>query len=393
MEIKKKGELTAQGTKASQRALRKNFAFFARPLRSRPNGMAGRALRLGFWPFCFLLASCQKPGNNNPAPSGNYQHGVWFIDEGLFTAGNAGLDFYHLDKDTLETNVFQNINGKPLGDVLESMYHYNGHYYLVVNGSNEVLVVDDKTLKVSTVIPYIVYPRYFLPVSNQKAYVTDNTNEGINIIDLQTNTVAGKITYDPKPNPDSAYASWTEQMVQYHSNVFVAAVKTGKLLIINSITDKITDTISLSIGLKDLVMDAQNRIWALCDGTLATPYINSRLFCLDTTGKILKSYTFPDPGTGTGNLTINATDDTLFYIHSGVYKLGINQNSLSSSSIIDGTGHDFYGLGVNPLNSDIYVGDALNFTQPGIVFQYNSAGKLLKTHHCGVGPNGFLFVN
>ena len=381
--MKKKEEQTAESTKASQRSQRKNFALFARPLRS---------LRLGLWPVCFLLASCQKPNNNNPAPSGNYQHGVWFIDEGLFYAGNASLDFYHLDKDTLETNVFENINGKPLGDVFQSMYHFNGQYYLVVNNSNEIIVANDKTLKVSTVIPDIIYPRYFLPVNSQKAYVTDNTDEAINIIDLQTNKVSGQITYDPKPKPDSVWASWTEQMVQYNNNVYVAAVKTGKLLIINSLTDKITDTISLSIGLKDLVLDAKHRIWALCDGTLANPFINSKLFCLDTTGKLLEGYTFPNISTGAGNLILNATADTLFYICGGVYKMAINQTSLPIASIIDGSGHNFYGLGVNPSNSDIYVGDALNFTQPGIVFQYSSTGKLLKIHHSGVAPNGFLFI-
>src|SRR6185437_7736090 len=193
-------------------------------------------------------------------------------------------------KDTLESNVFENVNGKPLGDVLQSMYHYNNSYYLVVNNSNELLVTEDKTLKVSTVIPNIILPRFFLPVSNQKAYVTDNTGKGINIINLQSNTISGQIAYNPKP--DSALASWTEQMAQFNNKVYVAAVKTGKLLVINSLTDKITDSIGLSIGLKDVIIDAQNRIWALCDGTLANTFINSKLYCLDTMGKILKSYTF-----------------------------------------------------------------------------------------------------
>src|SRR6185437_9319875 len=142
-------------------------------------------------------------------------------------------------KDTLESNVFENVNGKPLGDVLQSMYHYNNSYYLVVNNSNELLVTEDKTLKVSTVIPNIILPRFFLPVSNQKAYVTDNTGKGINIINLQSNTI-------------------TEQIAQFNNKVYVAAVKTGKLLVINSLTDKITDSIGLSIGLKDVIIDAQN---------------------------------------------------------------------------------------------------------------------------------------
>ncbi len=336
-----------------------------------------------------LFFSCQKTVDN-PAPSGNYQHGVWFIDEGLFMSGNAGLDFYHLDKDTLESNVFENVNGKPLGDVCQCMYHYNNKYYLVVNASNEILVADDKTLKVSAVIPNITYPRYFLPVSSKKAYVTDNTGKGINIIDLQSNTVSGQIPYNPKP--DSAYASWTEQMVQYGNKVYVAGVERGKLLVINALTDKINDTISLSKGAEDVVLDNQNRIWVLCDGTIANPIINSKLYCLDTSGKILNAYTFPDINTGPGNLTMNAAKDTLFYFYDGVFKMGINQGTLPGKSIISGSGHNFYGLGVNPSNGDIYAGDALDYVQPGIVFQYNSSGKLLKSHHTGVEPNGFLFV-
>lgn len=375
-----KDTINAKNPEAPQSSKRKTFISSAMPL---------RPLRLFL--FCFLLYSCHKPGNNQSPPSGNYQHGVWFIDEGGFMYGNASLDFYHKDKDTLESNVFENVNGKPLGDVLQSMYHYNNSYYLVVNNSNELLVTEDKTLKVSTVIPNIILPRFFLPVSNQKAYVTDNTGKGINIINLQSNTISGQIAYNPKP--DSAWASWTEQMAQFNNKVYVAAVKTGKLLVINSLTDKITDSIGLSIGLKDVIIDAQNRIWALCDGTLANTFINSKLYCLDTMGKILKSYTFPDINTSPGNLTLNATKDTLHYIYGGVFKMGINESNLPATNIISGYGHSFYGLGVDPENSDIYVGDDLGFSQPGFVFQYNSAGKLLKTHHSGVGPNGFLFVN
>ena len=374
-----KNKLTAKNPMVSQSSKRKISAFFAKPL-----------LPLRLLLFFFLLASCNKPDHNQPAPSGDYQHGVWFINEGGFMYGNASLDFYHKDKDTLERNVFENVNGKPLGDVLQSMYHFNSSYYLVVNNSNELLVTDDKTLKVSSFIQNIIYPRYFLPVSGQKAYVTDNTGRGINVINLQSNTISGQIPYNPKP--DSAWASWTEEMVQWHNNVYVAAVKTGKILVVNTVSDNITNSIGLSIGLKDLVLDAQNRIWALCDGTLANPFINSKLYCLDTTGKILKSYTFPDINTSPGNFTINATKDTLYYLYGSVYKMGINESNLPATNIISGNSHSFYGLGVDPSNSDIYVGDDLGFSQPGIVFQYNSSGKLLKTHHSGVGPNGFLFV-
>ncbi len=339
----------------------------------------------------FFMVSCQKPDKKQAAASGNYVHGVWFINEGGFLQGNASLNFYHTDKDTVESNVFENVNGKPLGDVLQCMVHYNNKYYLVVNASNNLLITDDQTLKVSSVISNIVYPRYFLPVSGTKAYLTNLTGKGINIINLQDNSVSGQISYNPKP--DSAWAGWTEQLVQFQNHVYVAAVKTGRLLIINTNSDKITDSIVLGVGLKDVVIDVQKRIWALVDGTLANPIINSKLYCLDTTGKILKTYTFPDINTGPGNLVMNAAKDTLYYTYAGIYKMSVDDPDLPYQSLIDGNGHNFYGLGIDPENSDIYAGDALAFSQPGIVFQYNSSGKLLKSHHSGIGPNGFLFVH
>jgi len=338
----------------------------------------------------FFAFSCKNPDNPQPAASGNYQHGVWIINEGGFGFGNASIDFYHKDKDSLEKNVFENVNGHPLGDVLQSVNHWNGKYYLVVNNSNNILVVDDKTFKLVSVISNLVLPRFILPVI-QKAYVTSNTSKEITIIDPTTYSIIGHIPFNPKP--DSAWASWTEQMVYYNNNIYVAAVKAGKILVINNQTNQIMATINLSIGVKDLVIDLDNNIWALCDGTLATPFIQSKLYRINPqTNTIEKEFTFPGASSGVGNLTLNATTDSIYFVNGGIYKMGIHETALPSTSLVSGKGHSFYGLGIDPTDHSIYAGDALDFTQNGLVFQYSSNGQLKKVHKDGVGPNGFLFV-
>jgi len=334
--------------------------------------------------------SCKNPDNPQLAPSGNYQNGIWIINEGLYGAGNASLDFYHKDKDTLERNVFENVNGHPLGDVLESVTHWDNKYYLVMNSSFDIVVVDDKNFKLQTVISTNTEPRYMLPINNQKAYLTNETANKITILNPTTNAITGQIPY--KPGPDSL-GSWTEQMVAYKNDIYVAAVKTGKLLVINSLSDKIIDTINLSVGAVDVAIDKENKIWVLCDGTIAIPNINSKLYCVDPiNNSILQQYTFPDIKTGVGKLTFNPNKDSLYYVNGGIYKMGIHQGSLPSKSIVDGNGFTFYGLGIDPDNNTIYAGDAFDFTQNNPVLQYSQTGKLLKIHHDGVGPNGFLFV-
>jgi DNA-binding beta-propeller fold protein YncE len=82
----------------------------------------------------------------------------------------------------------------------------------------------------------------------------------------------------------------------------------------------------------------------------------------------------------------------LFFVSGSIYKMGIHDQGFPAKSFINGSGHLFYGLGIDPDNNTLYAGDQNNFTQPGVVLQYSPSGKLLKTHKAGVGPNGFLFV-
>ncbi len=49
-----------------------------------------------------------------------------------------------------------------------------------------------------------------------------------------------------------------------------------------------------------------------------------------------------------------------------------------------------YGIGVNPANGDIYVGEA-NFSAVGRVQVYNSNGGAVANFEAGIAPNGFVF--
>ncbi|MBO4430059.1 MAG: hypothetical protein J5790_01800, partial [Bacteroidaceae bacterium] len=57
----------------------------------------------------------------------------------------------------------------------------------------------------------------------------------------------------------------------------------------------------------------------------------------------------------------------------------------------NGRRHKLYGIGVSPRNGDIYVGDAVDYSQAGVVYRYDAAGTLIDQFRVGINPNHFAF--
>ena len=54
-------------------------------------------------------------------------------------------------------------------------------------------------------------------------------------------------------------------------------------------------------------------------------------------------------------------------------------------------GRTYYGLGVDPVNSDVYVADAVDYMQSGVVYRLNATGEQIDKFTVGIIPNGFCF--
>jgi DNA-binding beta-propeller fold protein YncE len=328
--------------------------------------------------------------DNKPAPSGKYSHGVWILNEGLYTSGSASVDFYHKDSSVREENIFQRVNQRPMGDVLQSMLEYNGHYYAVVNNSNKIEVLDTKDFKSVGVIEGLTSPRYMLPISAEKAYVTDLYARSISIVNPTTYSITGKIDYNT--GGDTSWQNWTEQMIAVGKEVFVCAVKEEKVLVINSETDKITDTIPVLAEPQWMAKDKNGKIWVMSDGSIDTR--NSHLYRIDpATHTVEKEFIFPSTKIGPVRLKLNAAGDQLYFIYKDVYRMDISATELPMQPLIPAAGKQLYGLGVDPKNGDIYIGDAIDHVQNGQVYRYKSDGTLIQTIPAGNSPLDFLFVD
>lgn len=93
------------------------------------------------------------------------------------------------------------------------------------------------------------------------------------------------------------------------------------------------------------------------------------------------------------SLKIDFSGENLFYLNNGVFVSNIYSNELPAQPLIFEENRLFYGLGIDPVLNEIYVSDAIDYIQNGIIYRYSSQGNLLDSVKSGIIPQYFQFVS
>lgn len=333
------------------------------------------------------LFSCKKD-DDNPNDAFLQPGNVIVLNEGQFMAGNASVSFFNTSNSDLIVDLFESQNNRPLGDVLQSIYIADQKAYLVVNNSGKIEIVDTRDFKSLGTITGFTSPRYILPVSSQKAYVSDLFSGSISIVNLNTNTITGTITTNGQ----------TEEMLLVGGRVYVANTGSSYVYVINPNNDTKEDSILVAGGPNSMRVDQNGKVWVLSQGL--TEYdqdwnivdqVPGGLYKINPTNKSVElSFSFSTSDFPT-KLNINGSKNKLYFLNNGVFSMNISDVNLPGSAFISQGTASFYGLGVNPSNGDIYVGDAIDFVQRGVVYRYSADGTLIEQFLAGINPNGFAF--
>jgi len=340
-----------------------------------------------------FFTNCSKNDNfsevNTETSDYTQGKGVFIVNEGNYTQGNASISFYNYYTHKIYQSIFYNKNKRPLGDVAVSMNIINGLAYIVVNNSGKIEVVNPEDFNSVKTITGFISPRFILPINNQKAYVSDLRSTNISILNPENNIIIGKIacgkSTDRMLNVDNLVfvCNWSEYYVHQANNT---------ILVINSITDQLIDSIKVGKEPNSMVVDKNKKLWVLSSGG----YNNEtypELNCINISNlQIEKTILFPNKYLSPQCLTINKTGDTLFYINNDIYKMSINDNLLPLYPIIFKKSHLFYTLALSLERNELFVSDAIDYNQNGYIFRYSSNGMILDSVRSGIIP-GYLYFN
>lgn len=348
--------------------------------------------------ICVLgLLSCVKSPVDTVFFDFTGNSGVYIVNEGNFMYGNSSLSFYDPVTKRVVNHVFQARNGAPLGDVAQSMTIWNNLGFVVVNNSGKIYIIDSRTAEYKGSISGLSSPRYIHIINSEKAYITDLYARKITIFNPTTFKKTGKISVSNSTSEFSQHA--TEQMIQYKDLVFTNCWSyDNKLLVIDTNTDQLVDSIEVFKQPNSLVLDKNNKIWVLTDGGFegsAYGYERPGLLKIDAeTREIERTFRFA-LGEHPLSLCLNAGNDSLFFLNRHVWKMAVTDKKLPEQPFITSAKVNLYGgfysLAVDPSNSEIYVGDAIDHAQNGVVHRYNPSGKLIDEFKVGISPGGFAF--
>lgn len=317
--------------------------------------------------------------------------GLFITCEGNFQYGNASLSYYDPTKRVVENDVFNRANAMKLGDVAQSMVIRDDVGWVVVNNSHVLFAIDVNTFKERGRITNLTSPRYIHFLSDEKAYVSQLWDNRIFIVNPKRYEIIGHIDC---PNMTMESGS-TEQMVQYGKYVYVNCWSyQNRILKIDTETDSVVDELVVGIQPVALVLDKNNKLWTITDGGYeGSPYGYEppSLYRIDAeTFAIEKVYHFA-LGDNTGELQLNREGDMLYWLNDDVWAMSVDDENLPIRPFLQNRGTIYYGLTISPDNGDVYVADAIDYQQPGMIYRYSSDGVLLDEFYVGIIPGAFCW--
>ena len=334
--------------------------------------------------------------------------GFYLLNEGNMGSNKSTLDYYDYTTATYSRDIYAEANPnvpKELGDVGNDLKIYGSRMYAVINCSNKVEVLDARTCKR---IGQVDIPNCrYITFDGRYAYVT---------------SYAGPVSLDASHAQIGYVARFDTASLQIDATCLVGyqpdepAVVNGKLYVANSggymvpDYDSTVSVIDLTSFTETKRITVAKNLWRARADRYGQLWVSSRGDYYDTPAKLYCIDTNTDRIVDSVSMAVSALDivgDSLFacatawdYIEmDDVLSYSIlnvrTRETVSSGFITDGTDAQIqkpYGIKVNPLTRDIYVTDAKNYVNPGMLHCYSPAGVLQWSVRTGDIPAQIAFL-
>lgn len=255
--------------------------------------------------------------------------------------------------------------------------------FIVVNNSGKIEVTDKNSMRSLKTINGLISPRNILFINNnEKTYVSSFYSDSLTIINSNNYSISGYINIRRS----------SEVMLMFDDKAFISNWSSGKeIMVINTVTNKVIDSIKVAIGPESMVLDKNNMLWVLCDGGY-TGQNSAELISINTDNiKIDRRFVFLSKNSAPSCLQINSRGDTLYYIDKDIWRMGITALTLPNQPFILTSVRMFYKMGINPENSGIFLTDAVDYKQKGYVARFKSNGDLIAPYRADIIPGSFCF--
>jgi len=338
------------------------------------------------------------------------------VNEGGLGNGLGALTAILYDG-TSEFDIFRKVNNRPLGDVAQSISCIDGKYFVALNNSRKVEVVEPQTFKSIATINYDKEgkPRFIARINDHEAIVSDLGNQLVKI-DTKSYKV---VEYIPVSDP-------IEKLVVVGNKLFGRSATGLVVFDTANVTAAGARTIAFPDNIEQtakLIVDKSNKLWVMTTTTDMTTWATSKttLHRVDpATEKIERSITVPfatvaaeNKGKIVGAPSYNRMDtdrsrDKIYVpftklidvskygtVTTGlfIYVLDVDDDAFGADSFRNVSDTKMmYGMGVDPDGQTVYMCDCLDYTrQQGRLREYRADGQA-SSYMVGIYPRMVHFT-
>lgn len=345
------------------------------------------------------LASCKKDKLPPIDPRPVSTAGVYVLCEGSFgQANNSTLTYYDIASGKATQDYFKQQNGIPLGTDASDLKQYGSKMYCVVTGAKDtnkdsyIEVINIATGKSVKRIPFFDDNKDFMP-----RYVAFYKNKAY---------VSG---YDGYVSKIDTASLTIESRIQVGGALEGLAIVNGKLYVTNSNHIYYPNPNNSSVSVVDLgTFTKKLDINVGLNPTKIAATANGDLFTVvkgnyaDVPAQLVKLSSVTDKKVDSFDANLAAITvgrDKGYIIVEGNYPnpnlfktLNIANGAVGGDVVTDGTAvTTYYGVTVNTLNDDVYVGDANGYADTGKFFCFGANGKNKFEFFTGASPQSAVF--
>jgi hypothetical protein len=299
------------------------------------------------------------------------------VNQGGFQRGEASLSEVRVDSRTVREDVFSAKNGRPLGDVAQSLTEFGDRFFIVVNNSHKIEVVAKNDYRsVGTIaVPDNAGPRYMAISNSNHGYLTNLYSNRVMKVDLSSLSITKQIDV----------GAGSEGIVIANDTAFVAKnlnsdfTSASQIALIRSGNDAVIGTWETGVGPTQLkvigstVVVSCSGTWGQNDGELV---VHNR-----STGQIVRRIPLGAYAAGFARGPGNS-----------VYVLadGVKRVDLSTGTVTPISTRSFYAIAFD--GEWLWLADALNYAQAGRLLRASSAGAVIDSVTVGIIP-GYIHVD
>jgi len=337
-----------------------------------------------------ILASCQKDEEGPFVPQvNNLENGMVVLCEGLFQHNNSSITWVQLPSGAKDPSFFQTKTSRGLGDTGNDMIRYGDKIYIVVNVSSTIEVMDASDFTPIQQIEMMAngqpkQPRY-MTAANGKVYIT--CYDGfVDVMDTSSLTIDTRISVGE--NPEGIAVSNNKLYVANSGGLNFPDVD-STVSVIDIATNTELQKITVGINPGGVMKNDAGDVFVISRGDYGG--IPSRLRKIDpSTDQVVNAgYSFDISG-----MTAMSATDMLVFDASGVYRFNYQSDDVVATIPIDmATVNTLYDLHYHASEDNLYILDAMGYTNEGVVRKYDMTGSYLTAYQVGLNPTKLLFFD